>query len=431
MSLDKLLLMSLRSPYIDDEKLYPPLGILSLKSAVEQKTSTDVIITDNYDLDCPSLFEKYKWIGMSVMTPQREEALKVLNTIKQHFPDKKVIIGGPHAKHYLSEVVKQPFDYIVTDDGQRSLLKILKGEATRIETDKMSKLEWASQPRPDRTSLKSRYFLSSYHYNLQGRKAGTMLTATGCPEQCTFCEEAMTPVRWSNLDSLKIEMDDLRSLGYRGVYLFDDLFAIAMKKAGPIAKELNKKDLIFRCNGQARYFTKHGEDFAKLLGENGCKEIAFGHETGSQKILDNIRKRTTIQQNYDSIKYAKKHGMNVKSFILLGLPGENRKTLKETEWFIQTAGMDDFQCAIYYPYKGTQIRDNIDKKKNLVDIQFMGEGLGAYGQKGGNTESVVRTSDLSQHELLQFRDYLVDKYKPKSHKEHWFDNHLNSEVEYG
>ena len=54
-----------------------------------------------------------------------------------------------------------------------------------------------------------------------------------------------------------------------------------------------------------------------------------------------------------------------------------------------------------------------------VDLTFLGEGLGAYGQRGGNTEGVVRTKALTQENLLTFRNYLVDKYKPKSHKEHW------------
>ena len=96
--------------------------------------------------------------------------------------------------------------------------------------------------------------------------------------------------------------------------------------------------------------------------------------------------------------------------------------------------MDDFQCAIYYPYKGTQIRDAIERGDSDNDLNFQGEGLGAYGQKGGTTESVVSTKALSKDELLEFRDYLVDTYTPRSHRAHWqkgrkqdgfFDQHLN------
>ncbi len=424
-----LLLMTCRSPYLDSEKVYPPLGLLYLKSYINQQMpEVNIDITDDYSLEDSTRFEGYNYIGLSVMTPQREESQRVLEKIKSVNPSCKVIIGGPHANHYHKEVVQKPWDYIVPNDGQRSLEKILKGEGKRVERDIMTKDEWRSMPRPDRTSDKAKNFLRSYCYTLNGKPAGTMLTATGCPERCTFCEDAMTAVRWGDISSLAKEMDDLVSLGYKGVYLFDDLFAIAMPTIKPILSELKKRELQFRCNGQARYFTKWGEEFARLLGENGCVEIAFGHETGSQKILDNINKRTTVKQNYDSIAYAKKHGIYVKSFLMLGLPGEDYDTIAETEKFIVNAGMDDFQLAIYYPYKGTQIRDAIDKGDTSTDLLVSGEGLGAYGQKGGATESVVSTSALSSQDLLEFRDYLVNKYKPKSHNHMWddkfFDSHL-------
>ena len=420
--------MSLRSPYLDDSKVYAPLGLLYLKSAVEQETDVNVDIVDDYDLTKPETFKPYDTIGLSVMTPQREEALKVLKTVKENYPDKKVIVGGPHALHYTKELMNAGFDHIVRRDGQRDLVKILNGESERVLEDKMGKADWMSQPRPDRTSKKAKDFLSSYNYELKGRKGGTMLTATGCPMACTFCEDAMTAVRWSPLEKLSKEMDDLKDLGYKGVYLFDDLFAIAMPMVEPICNELFKRDLIYRCNGQANYFTKWGEDFAKMLSDTGCVEIAFGHESGSQKILDNVKKRTSVEQNYQSVEFAKKHGIKVKSFLMLGLPGEDYNTMKETEQFIKNTQPDDFQIAIYYPYKGTQIRDSIDRGEQ-VDLMFEGEGLGAYGQKGGKTESVVRTKAISSENLMAFRDYLVETYKPKSHS-HFFDTNQKSEVEY-
>src|SRR3990167_8362618 len=243
---------------------------------------------------------------------------------------------------------------------------------------------------------------------------------------CTFCEEAKTVAKWSSLENLCLEMDDIVNLGFRGVYLFDDLFAIAMPVVKPICAELKKRDLIYRCNGQANFFTKWGENFAKLLADSGCYEIAFGHESGSQKILDNVTKITSVKQNYDSVKYAKKYGIKVKSFIMLGLPGEDEETIKDTERFIANAGMDDFQLAVYYPYKGTQIRDAIDRGESGFDLHFEGEGLGAYGQKGGSSESVVSTNRYTSKELLAIRDELVRKYKPESHTNKWKDKFFDT-----
>ena len=418
----RLALLSCRSPFLDDSKIYAPMASLYLKSWVEEKTDTEVFLADDdYDLDQPERFDDFDAVGISIMTPQREEAHKIAESLKAHNPDRIVIAGGPHVKHYKEEVAANPnFDFVVPLDGEKSLVEIVQGETTdRILTSVMSKKDIETAPRPDRTSPNARKVLSQYHYKLNGRPSTTMMSARGCPMACTFCEDARTAAKWTGIESLEAQMDDIVRLGYGGVYLFDDLFAIAMPKVEPIAKALKERDLIYRCNGQANFFTKWGEDFAKLLGETGCVEIAFGHESGSQTILDNVQKRTSVEQNYQSVQYAKKHGLRVKSFLMLGLPGENDETIAATERFIQTAGMDDFQLAVYYPYKGTQIRDAIDRGEAGFDLTFEGEGLGAYGQSGGSSESVVRTARYTSTELLSIRDELVRKYKPQSHAQKW------------
>lgn len=430
--MSRVLLLSCRSPFLDDSKIYCPMANLYLKSFLNHHLpSTQVVLgDDNYDLEHPESFEEFDFIGLSIMTPQREEASKLLKIIKEHAPHTKVVAGGPHCKHYLDDVMKEPYDFIVPLDGERAFLQIVSGTGTdRVVWDVMKVPDILAQPRPDRSSANAQQVIKGYHYKLGTREATTMMTARGCPEKCTFCEDAMTIVKWSSIDNLRAEMDDIKSMGYQGVYIFDDLFAIAMPKIKPICEALKKRDLQYRCNGQVRYFTKWQDDFAKLLSSTGCVEMAFGFESGSQTILDNVRKRTTVEMNYKAVEYAQKQGIKVKGFVMLGLPGETHETIAETERFIATSGMDDFQLAIYFPYKGTQIRDAIDTGGASIDMMVVGEGLGAYGQKGGSTESVVRTKALSAEELLSERDRIVKTYRPQSHahkwqQDHFFDTHL-------
>lgn len=414
--LENIILMSCRSPFLDDSKIYPPLANLYLKSFVNAHRPHIKIDLGDDEYDENTDFSKYDAVGISIMTPQRKEADLIAELVKRSNPKTKVIVGGPHIKYYLEETIKNPyFDYIVHGDGEKELVNILEGYPERIQYGNMSKREIKDAPPPDRTSPESINLLSRYNYSLNGRECTTMMTGRGCPERCTFCEDARTSIKWSSIDNLKKEMDDIVDLGYGAVYIFDDLFAISKKMITPIVEELYFRDLIFRCNAQARHFTKDDEEMAKLLSENGCYEIAFGAETGSQDILDNIDKRTTVKQNYQTVEYAKRHGIRVKAFILLGLPGENLKTLNETEEFIKNSGIDDFQCAIYMPYKGTEIRRQMDNNEEIdLEMTVMRE-FGAYGVKGGNTVSEVRTKDLSSDDLKEFRDYLVKKYKPQAH----------------
>ena len=407
---NRTLLVSLRSPFLDSDRVYPALANLYLKSAMEVE-GLEAVVTDDWTHESLSRFSH---IGVSIMTPQRDLAADFIQTVKKWHPEIVTIAGGPHAQFYTGELRNQDWDYIVRGDGERLLPQIVKGELplpdARVSQDKLSRQELALMPPPDR--LGTAEYLKQFNYVLQGRNSTTMLTARGCPEQCTFCEDAMTQVRRTPIEKIQQELDDIVKLGYGGVYIFDDIFALAPKVTEPICEELDRRDLIYRCNGQARMMT---EPFMEMLANTGCVEIAFGAESGSQKILDNIRKRTTVEQNYKFVDWAHKNGINLKLFILLGLPGEDRQTLQETEKFIQYAQPADAQVAIYYPYKGTQIRDAIDANKSTVDLTFEGEGLGAYGQKGGQTESVVRTEALSSQELHEFRDYLVNTYRPKSH----------------
>jgi radical SAM superfamily enzyme YgiQ (UPF0313 family) len=412
----------MRSPYLDDDRAYPPLGLLYLKSYLNQY-NIQVTLDDDFDFSDITKYEKYDLFGVSVMTPQREKSLEFLDFCKATY-EGDVVIGGPHALHYKEDVVRENWDYIVCGDGFRSLLQIIEGVSDkRVYYDILTKEQWRNLPRPDRSSDQAIEVLSNYTYMLGGVKSTTMLTAIGCPERCTFCEDAQTAVRWSSLENIKGELDDIVNLGYGGVYIFDDLFAIALKMVRPICYEIQRRGLIYRCNGQARYFN---EEFAKLLSSTGCHEIAFGVESGSQVILNNINKRTTVEQNYKFVELCKKYHIKCKAFLMIGLPGETYETIALTEKFIKEAELDDFQLSIYYPYKGTFIRDTIDARGKGAGIFFEGEGLGAYGTGGGNTESVVSTDELTSEQLLQERDRLVNTYRPTSHKQKWsfFDEHI-------
>ncbi len=435
--LENIVLLSLRSPYLDSDKVYPPLGILYIhQKLLNERPSVNVTISDNYSLTDNEWMKGYDAIGVSIMTPQRAEANRLLEFVKQTKPNIKIIAGGSHAKYYLDEMKTKPWDYIVTHDGERMILDIVDGAEKRILTDPLHPRDFGKfVVKPAR--LENKDFLAGYGYKLNGRNSTTLLTAQGCPEHCEFCEDAHSFVRYHPFEQIVEELDDIQTLGYKGVYIFDDIFSLIQKRTEPIARELKKRDLIYRCNGQARLFT---EKFADLLAETGCYEIAFGAESGSQKILDNIHKRTTVEQNYRFVKWCKERGIICKAFLMLGLPGENLETIADTERFIQEAGISDFQLSIYYPYKGTGIRDAIDSKKEGFDMIFEGEGLGAYGQKGGSTEAVVRTKALSSQELLYHRDRLVKTYRPHSHGQNWkpkddmfFDTHLaeNTNIKLG
>ncbi len=426
----KLLLVSCRSPFLESDRIYPPLGLLYLKSACAlYAPDVQVDVIDDYDHDNADIFEPYDFIGISIMTPQREEAERLLKTIKDKWPEKIVIGGGPHVLHYFEDIKEDKWDYLIRGDGERLLPKIITGEKVeRLAYEFISRADLASMPRPDR--LGEQEFLRNYKYRLGNLNATTMLTGRGCPMNCKFCEDARTLTRWTSIENTVKELDDIVSMGYKGVYLFDDLFAINLKKCQPYLDLLKKSGLKFRCNVHAKFMT---DEFAEALAYAGCIEVAFGAETGSQAMLDRMDKQTTVKQNYDCARFCKKYGILVKAFLMIGLPGETLETIKDTEKFILTSGIDDAQIAIYYPYKGTQFRQEMDD--GIADDLFMEkeEGLGFYGGKDGSSDSIVRTKALSSDQLIELRTDLIRKYKFATHTtrheddEKFFDTHLKEQ----
>ena len=325
-------------------------------------------------------------------------------------------------RHYGRDMAGEPWDYLVAEDGERVLPDILRGEpVARVSRDKIPREVLAAMPRPDR--LGEAAFLAGYSYTLDGERSTTMLLGRGCPMPCKFCEDARTVTRWTSPDNARAELADIVCLGYRGVYLFDDLFAINLHRCRPYLDLLKRSGLKFRCNVHARFMDA---EFAAALADAGCAEAAFGAESGSQAMLDRMDKKTTVAQNYACVRHCKDAGIMVKAFVMIGLPGETRATIADTERFICESGIDDAQIAIFYPYQGTAFRREMDEGL-ASDLVFEGEGLGAYGQRNGGTDSVVRTAELSSDDLAAIREELIRKYQFRSHtgpQDHFFDSHL-------
>jgi len=409
----KVLLVSLRSPFLDSDRVYPPMGLLYLSSALKQ-VGHEVDIEDDFGGEERRIndYSIYDFIGVSVTTPQKKDVIKIFNEFKDKEKKPILIIGGPHAKFYTNDVEKEPWDYIIKGEGERAIVKIVNGEAKeRIVEEPINQEDFDKLPRPDRLGYKE--FIKTYSHTFGGpdKKATVFMSGRGCPMGCTFCEEARTPIRWTDIEKAKKEFDDIQELGFNAIYIIDDLFAISVKKTKPYIEELKRRGIIYRCNGHVKFMT---EEFADLLAETGCVEIGIGIESASQKILDTIKKGITVEQAYNCVSMLKKRGIRVRAFFMVGLPGETYETIAESEKFIRESGIDDFQLTVYEPYKGTQIRDEIDKGNQNIDLFIEGEAF-AHTQKGGKAKAKIRTKALSSAEILAERDRLIKTYRPANY----------------
>ncbi|MBF0125997.1 MAG: B12-binding domain-containing radical SAM protein [Magnetococcales bacterium] len=416
-----VLLVSLRDPFMDSDRVMPPLGVMSLHAYLQSRGFASRIEID-FRFDQLQQYAGYTHIGVSCMTPQKEQAYRILNDVKALYPEITVVLGGPHAKYYLHECRQHPFDYLVVGDGELALEEIVTG---RVPAGERIVIRPVSQELMNRFPIPYREpeFLRQYDYLFQGIHASTILTAKGCPMACTFCEDARSKVKMYHGEYVGRQIEQIKQARFDGVMFFDDVFTLSRKRVQELTTEIAQHDIKYRCFGHARTMTS---DIARMLSRTGCIETGVGVESGSQKILDTVQKKTTVEQNRAYVRLCNSFGIRVKTFLMLGLPGEDHQTIQDTERFLEFlmaqsfTGHDgrmthnDFDMTIYFPYVGTEIRRQIDAEQSSVDLFFCAnpdDMSGFYKGTHGESEVVVHTAHMSPAELVRTQKRLLQTYK--------------------
>lgn len=420
----KLALISLRDPYLDNDRVMPPLWIMSLYSYITSK-GIKTVLENDFDLNNLWKYKDITHFGVSCMTPQKKQALEILQAVKSLDENKKVIIWWPHTKFYLNECIDHPYDYIVRGDWEYALEKILCNTwdtVSRILEMPISTKDMNSFPLPYREPS----FLKQYNFNIQWINSTTILTSKWCPMSCAFCEDANSKPKYYSPEVVWKQIKESKMAGFEWIMFFDDLFAINTKRVEELTNEIKKHNVKYRCFWHAKTMK---ENMVVLLKESGCIEIWFWAESWSQKILDNINKRVNVEQNFEFVKLCNKYWIKVKAFIMIGLPWEDQSTLNETEKFIDFLTKNtftnsvwkeitnDFDLTVYYPYQGTKIRDSIDAWEEeydlIIDKDDIETSEGYYKWKWGSSETTVRTKELSSNDLVNIKEKFFDEYKKR------------------
>jgi len=390
-------LVNLPSPFLTDDLVIPPLGIMYLSSYLKTEGFENIRMVDlASSRKVPSLDEDI--IGISSTTPCFPEALRVLKELRK-YSKAHFVIGGPHATVSPMECLNEGFNQVVIGEGERAILKIVKGTMGSFLKEPLIR-NLDSIPFPDRASFP----LDRYSTSLEGRKATTMITSRGCPFSCSFCCKVWGKrIRFRSYRNVLKEAALLREMGYEGIAFYDDEFFLNAKRDIKIAYGLKKLGFIWKCITRADFLTRSS---LKIMKECGCVGVSLGVESGSNLILKNIRKGLTVEDNRRAIKLCKEANIKVKGFFIIGLPGESIGTLEATRNFVREVKLDEAQFSIYAPYPGSDIYNN----PNGYDISFKRELKTWFVGRKGEYGTSIRTSSLTSKQILSFRDELEREF---------------------
>lgn len=362
----------------------PSLGILSL-AAVLRKAGFPASIVESASLGLSFsrtvdaiLRERPKYVGLSCTTASVENAAKIARAVKEKRPETRVLAGGPHITALPEETFRRfpDIDFGILGEGEAALLDLMEalegdrnlsrvesavyreGEAIRINPRRKFIDDLDTLPFPAFDLLPE--FPRDYHppfLNYPRGPAASLISSRGCPQACTFCDRSVFGNRYRYFSEDYLwELISLlrRQYGIRHLVFTDDQFAAFRPRLVRLCEKMASGNLGIRWNCDARVDSVD-PDLLRLMKRAGCWMISYGIESGSQKILDQIRKGITLEQVEQAVRWTKEAGIRAKGLFMIGYPEETKETLGQTLSFIGRISLDEINLSFLTPYPGTEI----------------------------------------------------------------------------
>lgn len=290
-------------------------------------------------------------IGISSLTFNRFQVLSTAEELKRKSADVRIVLGGVHPTFLYELILKNHscIDYVVVGEGERSFVelvadiaeggdgRLIKGVATR---DKQG-----SVVMPGRAEAVAD--LDSLPIPAEYYKYDILSTSRGCPFQCTFCSSAGIwgcRVREFSIDRVVRELKLLRYTHKVSRVAFkDETFTMKKSRVIHLCQEIVNEGLDIRWSCDTRIDCLD-EERLYWMRKAGCDYISFGVETGSERLLKQVDKRTELEMVPTAVKMARKYGILTRFYLIVGLPGEVNEDIQQTLELIQVS-KPNFLCV--------------------------------------------------------------------------------------
>lgn len=304
-------------------------------------------------------------VGLSTMTgPQIIFAMDLSVKIKELKPDITVIWGGVHVTVAPDSVLGHDFiDYIVYGEGEETLLELLKNEA-------QSPIKGALHRDDSIDMLVPREFLDMDMISLDwslldpqtyisirdGRRYISFVTSRGCSFKCQYCYNSVTKSRWRSwsIEKVRQELEKVLEFDVSYISFMDDNLAINIKWLSEICKILEEKNILWYGDLRATVVTHENMDRLK-----NCTMVFIGAESGSQKVLDDIKKQIKVEDIFNAARVLHERGMRGTYSWIIGFPQETREDVMATINAVRKVSeiMPNAvqRLKIFSPYPGSQL----------------------------------------------------------------------------
>jgi anaerobic magnesium-protoporphyrin IX monomethyl ester cyclase len=330
------------------------------------------------------------------------------------------------------DALTEMFDVLVAGDGELAVLAAIAPDAPKlVDGDDnhgeffMNDEIYGNTPPPARHLID----LTSYKYQIEGHAATSLIAQLGCPFACGFCggrnSKSLRVPRNRESDSITAELEHLYTrYGYTGFMFYDDELNVNNKRFLALLADITALQERLGVEFRLRGFVKSelfNEQQAAAMYRAGFRWLLCGFEAASPRILTNIKKRATLEDNTRAVAIAKAAGLKVKALMSCGHPGESEESIMAIkDWLIENK-VDDFDCTVITPYPGTPYYDEALRSEDTpnvwtytvqptgdrlhaVEVDYIADAQYYKGDPEGGYESFVYTDHLSPKDIVRLRD---------------------------
>jgi anaerobic magnesium-protoporphyrin IX monomethyl ester cyclase len=430
----------------------PPIGICQLSSYVRGHGYDPVIVDAsamglNHEQAARKILDQNPdYVGFTSTTMSIFNAVAVAELIKKENHSLKIILGGSHVTAAPIETMERfsCFDVGVFAEGELTLVDLLqhldknkdvgnvKGLIIRkgkkaVMTEKRDYIkDLDALPFPAYDLLPDlKKFYQPIADKVYRSPTTIVVTSRGCPGRCVFCEKSVfgNVCRSNSTDYVMKLINHLKkNFGINSLIFDEDNFLVFRRRLIEICNRMidEKIDMPWSCSGRVDMVDA---DLLRLMKKAGCWQIAYGVESGSQKMLDTMEKGVTVEKNERAIKLTHDAGIQAKASFMIGNLGEDKSTLEETRKFILRVPLNDLNLCRFSPMPGTKAwfmapeygrfdpdwkKINIFQSNNFLPKDLTDEYLDVYYKK------VYRSFYLRPRILWNYTKKLKDPAQRKN-----------------
>lgn len=336
----------------------PPLGLASIAANLENFGFSVKIIDfeiEHRNLDYWLNLYHPQCLGISGTTHTRFESFKLAKGAKEFNKEIITIYGGVHATFTAVDTLKniKDIDIVVRGEGEKSVVELIKAFRTDRDVEKIEGISFRDNSNIVENSPSRRLDLDNlpmpaYHlldmkkYSLNmefvNKKGISLITSRGCLAHCSFCSASRMFNHLVTTRSAKNVVAEIEFLfnkfGFKGIKIFDSTLTIDKEHINSICDEILHRHLEFPWECEIKVGTVEQRLLEKMK-RAGCYYVNFGIESGSQRILNLMRKGITIEQGEELLELCYKIGIKTKVFFSFGHIGETMDDVEKTFQFIE------------------------------------------------------------------------------------------------